>query len=167
MSTCWRYFSIAEREGRYIVKKATIVLLILFLGGVFIDPSAKAGNDGPGLSGAREFKEIVVMWRVWKNGDQLSVTGGIRAIGPKPVRNLELRARHISATGEELGRATFAFFPTTIEPGTFLHQGLSLPVPPGKKPASIELVYVYYHEDDEEEVLPTFEGFKVDLSELK
>ena len=149
------------------MKKIYIVLLLLFLSGVFKDPSAIAGDDGPGISGAREFKEIVVMWRVWKNGDQLSVTGGIRALGPKPLRNLELRTRHISATGEDLGRATFAFFPTAVEPGTFLHQGLSLPVPPGKKPVSIEFVYAYYHEDDEEEVLPTFEGFKVDLAELK
>lgn len=107
------------------------------------------------------------MWRVWKNGDQLSVTGGIRAVGPQQIRNLELRTRHTSSTGEELGRATFAFSPSIIEPGTFLHQGLSLPIPQGKKPASIELVYAYWHEGDEEEVLPIFEGFKVDLAELK
>ncbi|RII28670.1 MAG: hypothetical protein CXR31_01965 [Geobacter sp.] len=149
------------------MKKIIIALLLLFLSGVFSNQSAKAGDDGPGISGAREFKEIVVMWRIWKNGDQLSVTGGIRAVGPQPLRNLELRTRHMSSTGEELGRAIFAFSPSTIEPGTLLHQGVSLPIPQGKRPASIELVYAYYHEGDEEEVLPTFEGFKIDLSDMK
>ena len=149
------------------VKTITIVLLVLVLCGTCMSAPARGGDDGPGISGAREFKDLVVMWRVWKNGDQLAVTGGIRAVGSQPIRNLELRTRHLSVTGEELGRATFAFFPTVVQPGSFLHQGLSLPVPPGKKPARLEFVYAYYHEDDEAEVLPTFEGFEVDLTDVK
>lgn len=149
------------------MKPVAVVLLILFWCGVCIPVSADAGDDGPGIAGAREFKEMVVRWRVWKNGDQLAVTGGVRAIGPQQIRNLELRTRHLSATGEELGRATFIFFPTTIQPGTFLHQGLTLPVPSGKTPVRLEFVYTYYHEDDEAGVLPTFEGFEVGLAELK
>jgi len=149
------------------VKPVAVVLLILFWCGFCSPVSTDAGDDGPGIAGAREFKEMVIRWRVWKNGDQLAVTGGIRATGPQQIRNLELRTRHLSATGEELGRATFVFFPTTIQPGTFLHQGLSLTVPPGKKPARVEFVYTYYHDDDEAGILPTFEGFEVDLTELK
>lgn len=149
------------------MKRVAITLLTFILYGICMPVAVMRGDDGPGLSGARECKDMVVMWRVWKSGDQLAVTGGIRAVGPLPIRNLELRVRHLTSAGEELGRATFAFFPTTILPGIFLHQGLSLPVPQGKKPSRIEFVYAYYHENDEAGVLPTFEGFEVPLTELK
>jgi hypothetical protein len=148
------------------VRRIVVILLVLLLAGVSAPLSAPAYDEGPGIRGVKGFANLVVMWRTWRDGDKIAITGGIRPVGNQSLHNLELRVRVLGSGGEDLGRATFAFFPTEIPPGMTLHQGLTIDVPPGKKPVRLAFIYAYYLEDDGN-VLPSFEGFDVDLADLK